>query len=53
MKKNKLLGRIHKNAQTGLFTIPKLNEYVDNLHLDKCLKIMRVNIKTSIMMQSV
>jgi len=38
MKKNKLLGRIHKNAQTGLFTIPKLNEYVDNPSLRQMLK---------------
>jgi hypothetical protein len=30
MKKDKLLGRVHKNSQVGLFTLPKLNEYVEN-----------------------
>lgn len=30
MKKDKLLGRVHKNSQVGLFTLPKLNEIVDD-----------------------
>jgi hypothetical protein len=30
MKKDKLLGRVHKNSQVGLFTLPKLNELVEN-----------------------
>jgi hypothetical protein len=30
MKKDKLLGRVHKNSQMGLFTIPKLNEMSEN-----------------------
>lgn len=30
MKKDKLLGRVHKNSQAGLFTIPKLQEIVEN-----------------------
>lgn len=29
-KKDKLLGRVHKNAQVGLFTLPKLNEIADD-----------------------
>ncbi|HAN20953.1 MAG: hypothetical protein A2Y15_03060 [Clostridiales bacterium GWF2_36_10] len=30
MKKDKLLNRVHKNSQTGLFTLPKINEMSEN-----------------------
>lgn len=30
MKKDKLLGRVHKNSQAGLFTLPKINEISEN-----------------------
>ncbi|PKM62521.1 MAG: hypothetical protein CVU97_04955 [Firmicutes bacterium HGW-Firmicutes-21] len=30
MKKDKLLGRVHKNSQVGLFTLPKINEMSEN-----------------------
>lgn len=30
MHKDKLLGRVHKNSQVGLFTLPKINEMSEN-----------------------
>lgn len=38
MKKDKLLGRVHKNSQVGLFTIPKLNEMSENNEFKHILK---------------
>jgi len=37
MKKDKLLGRVHKNSQVGLFTLPKVNEMSENTEFKQIL----------------